>query len=185
MNKITSAKIDEIVPDNHNFNKGTEYGAHLMEKSFRKFGAGRSILIDKNNRVIAGNKSLQTAAEIGLEDVIVVETDGNQLVAVKRTDLDLDAATGREMALADNATGKENLEFDLPKIEEITADLDINPKEWGIDLESLDLQVEEGGDESGEDSGKCQIIIDFADEWEMNEAYMELKDRYSCRPVVK
>jgi hypothetical protein len=41
-----------------------------------------------------------------LEDVIVVETTGNQIVAVKRTDIDLDSKKGREMALADNATAK-------------------------------------------------------------------------------
>lgn len=45
-------KISELVPDDKNFNKGSEFGNSLIEKSFRKFGAGRSILIDKNNRII-------------------------------------------------------------------------------------------------------------------------------------
>ena len=29
----------------------------MMEKSFSELGAGRSILIDKNGKIIAGNKS--------------------------------------------------------------------------------------------------------------------------------
>ena len=39
-------KIKELIQDDKNFNKGTEFGNSLIEKSFRKFGAGRSILID-------------------------------------------------------------------------------------------------------------------------------------------
>ena len=62
-------KIKELIQDDKNFNKGTEFGNSLIEKSFRKFGAGRSILIDKNNRIIAGNKSVENAMSIGIEDV--------------------------------------------------------------------------------------------------------------------
>ena len=55
MAKMIEASIDSLIPDNKNFNKGTEFGEHLMDESLRKFGLGRSILIDKNNRIIAGN----------------------------------------------------------------------------------------------------------------------------------
>lgn len=152
MAEVKETKVDELIPDDHNFNKGTEFGAYLMEKSFREFGAGRSILLDKNNRVIAGNKSLQTAAEIGLEDVIVVETTGSQIVAVKRTDIDLDTKKGRKMALADNATSKENLAFNLPEIDSIAKNLDFDPADWGIDLEGIELDLpEEAGEETQED----------------------------------
>lgn len=106
MAKLIETSIESLVPDNLNANKGTEYGQRLIEESLRKFGAGRSILIDKNNRIIAGNKTIENAVNAGLDKVIVVETDGNQIVAVKRKDIDLDSERGREMALADNATGK-------------------------------------------------------------------------------
>ena len=100
-NEIIVAKIEDLVPDDKNFNKGTEKGQKLIENSFSQFGAGRSILIDKNNKIIAGNKSVENATIIGLEDVIIVETTGDKLVAVKRTDIDLDSKEGREMALAE------------------------------------------------------------------------------------
>lgn len=157
MAEVKETKVDQLIPDDHNFNKGTEFGQHLMEKSFRQFGAGRSILLDKNNRVIAGNKSLQTAAEIGLEDVIVVETTGEQIVAVKRTDIDLDTKQGRELALADNATSKANLDFNLPEIDSITKELDINPADWGIDLEGIELQL---GEDEQEDDGEHGKLTD-------------------------
>ncbi len=105
-NKI---KVSELIPDDKNFNKGSEFGNSLISKSFEKFGAGRSILIDKNNKIIAGNKSTENYGAGGGEDVIVVESDGTKLIAVKRTDIDLDTPEGRELALADNATAKANI----------------------------------------------------------------------------
>jgi hypothetical protein len=117
MAKGKSLKISELVPDDKNFNKGSEFGNSLIEKSFRKFGAGRSILLDKNNRIIAGNKSVENAAAIGMEDVQIVESDGKRIIAVKRMDIDLDSPEGREMALADNATAKANIIFDAELVE--------------------------------------------------------------------
>lgn len=105
-------KVSDLTFDDKNFNKHTEFGMSLLEKSLRKNGAGRSILIDKNNRIIAGNGVVETAGQIGLEDVQIVESDGTKLIAVKRTDIDLDSKEGREMALADNATSAADLSWD-------------------------------------------------------------------------
>jgi len=128
-NKI---KVSELIPDDKNFNKGSEFGQGLIEKSFEKFGAGRSILIDKNNKIIAGNKSTENYGALGGQDVIVVESDGKQLIAVKRTDIDLDTAQGREMALADNATAKANIVWAEDIIaEEIGVEV---AESWGIDM---------------------------------------------------
>lgn len=137
MSKEKATKIKELIPDNRNMNKGTEYGNSLIEKSFRKFGAGRSILIDKNNRIIAGNKSIEACSAIGLEDLIIVETTGEQIVAVKRTDIDIDTPEGRELALADNASAKANIEWDAEAIKELCEDLNIDSSDWGIELEDL------------------------------------------------
>ena len=125
-----NAKISDLIYDDKNFNKGSEYGNSLIEKSLRKFGAGRSILIDKNNRIIAGNKSVENAALIGIEDVQIVETDGKKIIAVKRTDIDLDSTEGREMALADNASAKANIVMDAELVEaELKEGI---MKEWGV-----------------------------------------------------
>ena len=137
MAKVIETNIESLVPDNKNFNKGTQYGDHLMDESLRKFGLGRSILIDKNNRIIAGNKTAEKAADIGFTDVVVVEVDGNQLVAVKRKDIDLDSAKGRELALADNATGKANLAWDEELISDISAQFNFEPGDWGVEIETI------------------------------------------------
>ena len=137
MAKVIETNIESLVPDNKNFNKGTEYGDRLMDESLRRFGLGRSILIDKNNRIIAGNKTAEKAADIGFTDVVVVEVDGNQLVAVKRKDIDLDSAKGRELALADNATGKANLAWDEDLISDISAQFNFEPGDWGVEIETI------------------------------------------------
>lgn len=130
--KVKQTKIDELIPDDKNFNKGTEYGNSLIEKSLRKFGAGRSVLIDKNNRIIAGNKTIENASAIGLDDVIVVETDGKKIVAVKRTDIDLDSKEGRELALADNQTSAVNFSIDEDVLKDVSDELEIDLGEWGV-----------------------------------------------------
>ena len=138
--KLKKAKVSDLTFDDKNFNKHTEYGMSLIEKSLRNNGAGRSILIDKNNRIIAGNGVVETAAQIGLEDVQIVETDGTKIIAVKRTDIDLDSQQGREMALADNATGAADLQWDAETIAEVEEEFDIDAGDWGV---NLDIEAEQ------------------------------------------
>ena len=73
----------------------------MIEKSFRELGAGRIILLDRNGNIISGNKSQQAAIAAGIKRVRVIETTGDELVAVKRTDVDIDSADGRRMAYLD------------------------------------------------------------------------------------
>lgn len=108
--EIKRVKITDLVPDPKNANLGTERGMALLDESLRTLGAGRSILVDKNGVVIAGNKTAQMAADIGLEDVILVPTDGRALVAVVRTDLDLESdPKAVRLALADNRIAEADL----------------------------------------------------------------------------
>ena len=93
--------IRDIIPDDKNFNKGNEQGQELMERSFKELGAGRSILLDRNCNIIAGHKSQQAAIAAGIQMVRVIETTVDELVAVKRTDVDIDSADGRRMAYLD------------------------------------------------------------------------------------
>jgi hypothetical protein len=134
--KQNSVTLSDLVLDDKNFNAGTENGQKLLEKSLRQFGAGRSILIDKNNRIIAGNKTVEQANNVGLKDVIIVETTGDKLVAVKRTDVDLDSQEGRELALADNAVAVADIEWDIKTISEVTEEWDIVPSDWGVEIET-------------------------------------------------
>lgn len=179
MAKMIEASIDSLIPDDKNFNKGTEFGEHLMDESLRKFGLGRSILIDKNNRIIAGNKTAEKAADIGFDNVIIVETNGNSLVAVKRTDIDLDSAKGRELALADNATSKANLSFDTNLIMQEAEKFDFDPEDWGIPMEQDD--EEEQNDNEGKKVIDTRLIVECGDVTKLSLLFSELQDRgFKC-----
>ena len=135
MAEIKEAKLSDLVFDDKNFNRHTEYGMSLIEKSIRNNGAGRSILIDKNNRIIAGNGVTEIAGQIGLDDVQIVETDGTKIIAVKRTDIDLDSKQGREMALADNATASVDLAWDEEQIQFAEEEFGMVAEAWGVNLD--------------------------------------------------
>lgn len=125
--------IDQLIPDDKNANKGTKKGSELIEKSFKELGAGRFVLLDKNNRLIAGNKSTDAARKAGIKKVRIIETDGTELIAVKRTDVDLDSKQGRELAIADNSSALASIEFDYQVLEEIAELEGVELQEWGID----------------------------------------------------
>jgi DNA modification methylase len=126
--------IDSLQQDTHNFNRGTEQGQQLMEKSFSELGAGRSILVDKNGNIIAGNKSQKAAKAAGIKKVRIIETTGDELVAVKRTDIDIDSAEGRKMALLDNLTTQVNLAWDPSEINAVSSEIEgFDPSDYGFD----------------------------------------------------
>lgn len=129
--------IEDLRQDGHNFNKGTHEGQRLIEKSFKELGAGRSILIDKDNNIIAGNKSQQAAIASGIQKVRVIETDGTELIAVKRTDVELDSAKGRLLAFADNKTAEVNLSWDEVQLSEIETEVeDFRSIDWNHEISS-------------------------------------------------
>lgn len=125
--KIIEGKIADLIPDNKNANLGTERGRYMIERSLTKLGAGRSIVVDKNGKIIAGNKTTETAIESGFEDTIIVQTDGTKLVVVQRTDLDLDTdAKAKELAITDNRTSEVSYNPDPEILLEIGQEIDLS-----------------------------------------------------------
>jgi len=189
MTKTKEIKVSELVYDDMNFNKGTQQGNELMKNSFSKFGAGRSILIDKNNRIISGNKSTENANLQGIEDVIVIETTGKQLVAVKRVDIDLDTDEGREMAMADNATAKSNIDWDFEAIDkwnndEIVDDWIIREEhhEFVSDEINVDEKLE-AAQELGIEKDYLMIVFKNAEEFEDCRNLLNLKRQVENKAI--
>ena len=141
--------IEDLTPDAHNFNQGTDEGRQLMQRSLTELGAGRSILVDRNGNVIAGNKTQEAAIKAGIRKVRVIETDGTELVAVKRTDIDIDSAKGRELALVDNLATQINLEWDQAELEAIDVE-GFDPYEWGWEPPEMGDNDEQGQGEQPE-----------------------------------
>jgi hypothetical protein len=139
MTDLKVVKLSDLKPDQRNANKGTERGAYMLEHSLREYGAGRSILIDRDGNIVAGNKTAEEAAALGLEEVIVVPTDGRQLVAVQRTDLDLYAdERARLMAYADNRSQDVSLDWDgAAFLYDIAEGLDLSALFFDDEIEAI------------------------------------------------
>lgn len=96
-------KKQEIKLDKRNYRKHNDENKRVIKKSLEELGAGRSIVIDNEGEIIAGNGVYEQAQKLGIKTKIV-ETDGSELVVVKRTDLATGDDKRKKLALADNAT---------------------------------------------------------------------------------
>ena len=180
--------ILDIIPDDHNFNAGTERGREMIEKSFRELGAGRSILLDKNNRIIAGNKSQQAAIATGITKVRIVDTEGDEIVAVRRRDVDLDSKLGRELAFADNATQQVSLAWDEAELQQAAQDYGLDIDEWGVELpETANTTDEQNADEDDFDEKKdpVQAITQPGDLWQLGNHRLMCGDSTKKEDVAK
>ena len=95
-------KAPEIKFDPRNYRKHSEQNKKVIKKSLKELGAGRSVVIDADDTLVAGNGVYEQAQKLKMP-VRVVETDGSELVVVKRTDIHPDDEKRRKLALADNS----------------------------------------------------------------------------------
>ena len=130
----TIKTLADLTPDSMNPNKGTDEGRRLVDHSLTNYGFGRSILVDRSANVIAGNKTLEAAINHDLP-VRVIQTDGKEVIAVQRTDIDLFSAddaeriTARSLSIVDNEATMKGYERD--------ADMLLTHEASGVDLEPI------------------------------------------------
>ena len=121
--------LSDLTSDPHNANRGTARGREALADSLRAYGAGRAVLVDRHGVVISGNQTVEQAKAQGL-GLRVIESDGSELIAVRRSDLDLASdARAQALAVADNRVSELGLEWD----EVVLRDLD----EAGVDLSNF------------------------------------------------
>lgn len=182
--------IDDLIQDDHNFNKGTEEGAELIGRSFKEHGAGRSVFIDKNNRLVGGNKAQKGFKGAGYRKVVIIDSDPDTLVAVRRKDVDLDTREGREMALLDNLTTERNLQWDPDELAAVETEVpDFDAAEYGWEpptIEENGEKTERTFDDPNDISDKIEVgykvEIDCEDENQQEQLFNELKERgLKCR----
>lgn len=149
------SKIDmeEIRFDSRNYRRHSDKNKKIIRKSLQECGAGRSVVIDSEGELIAGNGVYEQAKKLGIK-TRVVETDGSELVVVKRTDLKTADDKRKRLALADNAAS-DNVEWNADLIR---ADFSVGElKGFGVELPTLDENGEYEGEEMTEYE-KAQIL---------------------------
>ena len=98
---MEECKMEKLKLDPRNVRKHGKRNQQVIAESLRELGAGRSILIDSSNTAVAGNGVLEQAEKLGIP-IRVVESDGSELIAVKRVDLSPDDPKRKALAIADN-----------------------------------------------------------------------------------
>jgi hypothetical protein len=159
----------------------------LIEESLQEVGAGRSIVIDEDGVVLAGNATIEAAGNVGIENVRIVEASGNEIIAVRRRGLTQRQKT--RLALFDNRTA-ELADWDaealvaLAQAEEAMLAGMLSESE----IEALAGDVEDGG--HGDEAGfnyKTQfgVIVICEDEPSQRAVFERLSgEGMTCRVVV-
>lgn len=113
------------------YNNGTNYGNGLIEHSLKKLGCARSIVSDKDGNILCGNDVFLIAKKIGVK-IVTIDTCGDVLICVRRTDISINDTKGKEIALVDNLSQSKNLSWNADNIiKDIVSNPNFNPREWG------------------------------------------------------
>ena len=131
------ANISDLKFDHKNARKRTDSSARLIQESLQRYGAARSIVIDEDNRILAGNGTIEGAKALGLTKLKVVEAAGDEIIAVRRSGLSEDDKVG--LALADNRAA-ELSDWDAEMLQQLSEEHDIAP--W-FEQEDLDALLQE------------------------------------------
>lgn len=112
--------ISDLKPDEKNARRHNPRNIAMISKSLGEVGVGRSIVIDEDGNILAGNGTVEALAECGITDVRVIKANGNELIAVQRTGLSEEQK--KKLALFDNRTA-ELADWDPEILKEINIDM--------------------------------------------------------------
>ena len=104
MAKRSPTHLKHLTPDPKNARAHTPRNVGMIADALGEVGAARSIVIDENNVVLAGNATIEAAGERGITKVQTVDADGETIVAVRRKGLTQRQKT--RLALFDNRTAE-------------------------------------------------------------------------------
>jgi DNA modification methylase len=96
--------LQTLKPDPTNRRTHNARNVAMIADALKQVGAARSIVVDEDNVVLAGNGVVQAAKAAGLSKVRMVDATGDELIAVRRRGLT--DAQKRALALYDNRTAE-------------------------------------------------------------------------------
>ena len=137
-------QLKDLKQDRRNYRKHNDKNISLIRKSVDDCGLGRSIVIDNENEIIAGNGLVSAISKN--TPIKVIESTGKELIVVKRTDLSTKDEKRKKLAVMDNSAS-DSSEFDLDLLKLDFDDFQLN--EMGIDFTTLPEVEEETEEELG------------------------------------
>lgn len=187
--------MDKIKLDKRNYRKHNDRNKRLIKKSLEECGVGRSIVIDNENEIIAGNGVFEQARKLDMP-IKVIETDGNQLIAIKRTDLATNDEKRKKLAILDNSTSDLS-EFDYDLLKEdfnvdylndlgIELDKELEDNKESKYTRKITLPIYEIKGENPEicelvDSSKADLLIDKIEKMNIDNSLKDFLKKSATR----
>lgn len=110
---VRIAPLSNFKQDDENANKGTAKGAELLKQSLSARRFARPTFAAADGTILGGNKTLNAAQEVGMNEAIVIESDGSRPIVHVRTDLaNSKTPEARRLALEDNRIAELSLSWD-------------------------------------------------------------------------
>jgi hypothetical protein len=100
---VTPRNLKDLKNDPNNARKHNPRNLAMIRTSMERVGAARSIVIDEQGIIRAGEGAVHAARKVGMK-LRIVDADGRTLIAVRRRDLT--DAQKTELALYDNRTAE-------------------------------------------------------------------------------
>jgi ParB-like chromosome segregation protein Spo0J len=119
----TGVPPSSLIPDPRNAPRHPDRNRALVEHSLHEVGAARSIVVDEDGTILAGNATVTAAAQVGIDRVRIIETDGTELVAVQRSGLSPEQK--HRLAHLDNRSA-ELAEWDTDVLASLAEEIDLS-----------------------------------------------------------
>jgi hypothetical protein len=124
--------ISDLVPDPENRREHNERNLGMVREALHEVGTARSIVIDENDIILAGNGVTEAARLAGITNVRIIESQGDELIAIRRRGLTPEQK--RKLSIFDNRTS----ELSTWSNEQLAADRDA-----GLELRPFWTEAEE------------------------------------------
>ena len=180
-NEIKTAA--DLKQDGNNYRKHSDTNKARIKKSIDEAGLGRSVVVDADGVLIAGNGVQQVVDPD--TPVRVIETDGTELVVVKRTDLHTDDPRRKTLALADNATS-DDVEWNFDAMAADGWDGDALAG-WGVDWPADDEESEqrEAKEDDFDIDKPLETVCKKGDIWQLGNHRLMCGDSLNEADVLK
>ena len=123
--QVQSVDIEILIPDPENVRLHNKKNLDAIKNSLIRFGQQKPVVVDKDNKVVAGNGTLAAAKDLGWDQLEVVYTDLNDSESVA-------------FAIADNRTA-ELAEWDRGTLAKMFKDKDVG--EVGFSRREIEQMV--------------------------------------------
>jgi len=177
--------LRDLTPDPANARKHSARNVGTIVSALHEVGAARSIVIDEDGVVLAGNATIEAAAEAGIERVRVVEADGQTIIAVRRSGLT--PVQKARLAILDNRAAELADGWDAEVLRELQAqDVQLDdlwtPEELADVLAAIDQPADEGDGGGADETSSYQVIVTLTSARAMKTLAKRLTaEGYDCR----